>query len=159
MNWLHCALGRTSKGLQAHHRENTSLQFNECVCVNVFKCISTFFNGVLFVFLSISEWRPVSSSVCLCFSGTNHCLVRYKLSLLLFSNLYFGGLFFFLISLNLFFLISFRRDSQGNSAISYIVRAASHLLDPRAPEFTASFVGRLVTTLIKKVRKTVIHVN
>ena len=44
-----------------------------------------------------------------------------------------------------------RRDPQGNSAISYIVRATSHLLDPRAPEFTASFVGRLVTTMIKKV--------
>lgn len=43
------------------------------------------------------------------------------------------------------------RDAQGNSAISYIVRATSHLLDPRASEFTASFVGRLVTTLIKKV--------
>ncbi|XP_066017141.1 importin-9 isoform X1 [Pocillopora verrucosa] len=43
------------------------------------------------------------------------------------------------------------RDSQGNSAISYVVRATSHLLDPRAPEFTASFVGRLVTTLISKV--------
>lgn len=43
------------------------------------------------------------------------------------------------------------RDSQGNSAISYVVRATSHLLDPRAPEFTASFVGRLVTTLINKI--------
>ncbi|XP_029213390.2 importin-9-like isoform X1 [Acropora millepora] len=43
------------------------------------------------------------------------------------------------------------RDSQGTSAISYIVRATSHLLDPRAPEFTASFVGRLVTTLIKNL--------
>lgn len=43
------------------------------------------------------------------------------------------------------------RDAQGNSAISYIVRATSHLLDPRAAEFTASFVGRLVTTLIKKI--------
>lgn len=43
------------------------------------------------------------------------------------------------------------RDSQGTSAISYIVRATSHLLDPRASEFTASFVGRLVTTLIKSL--------
>ena len=50
-----------------------------------------------------------------------------------------------------FFSFLFRRDPQGNSAISYIVRATSHLLDPRAPEFTASFVGRLVTTMIKKV--------
>ena len=94
----------------------------------------------------------MSSSVCLCFSGTNHCLVR-ELSLLLFSILYFGG---FTLPV---FPDFFRRDSQGNSAISYIVRAASHLLDPRAPEFTASFVGRLVTTLIKTVRKTVINVN
>jgi len=43
------------------------------------------------------------------------------------------------------------RDPQGNSAISYIIRATSHLLDPRAPEFTASFVGRLVTTMIQKI--------
>jgi len=50
-----------------------------------------------------------------------------------------------------FFSFLSRRDPQGNSAISYIVRATSHLLDPRAPEFTASFVGRLVTTMIKKV--------
>lgn len=56
--------------------------------------------------------------------------------------------FFFVV-----FLLLDRRDSQGISAISYIVRATSHLLDPRAPEFTASFVGRLVTTLIKNVRK------
>ncbi|XP_073252649.1 importin-9-like [Porites lutea] len=42
-------------------------------------------------------------------------------------------------------------DAQGNSAISYIVRATSHLLDPRGSEFSASFVGRLVTTLIKKI--------
>ena len=53
----------------------------------------------------------------------------------------------------LFYYFFVRRDSQGTSAISYIVRATSHLLDPRAPEFTASFVGRLVTTLIKNVRK------
>lgn len=63
--------------------------------------------------------------------------------------------FYFILFILFFvvFLLIDRRDSQGTSAISYIVRATSHLLDPRAPEFTASFVGRLVTTLIKNVRK------
>lgn len=68
----------------------------------------------------------------------------------------FFFVFCFLFSFILFFVVFLlfdRRDSQGTSAISYIVRATSHLLDPRAPEFTASFVGRLVTTLIKNVRK------
>ena len=58
-----------------------------------------------------------------------------------------------------FLIISFRHDAQGNSAISYIVRATSHLLDPRASEFSASFVGRLVTTLIKKVSETIIYLG
>ena len=46
---------------------------------------------------------------------------------------------------------SYRRDAQGNNGISYVVRVTLHLLDPRGPEFTASFVGRLVSTLVKKV--------
>ena len=58
-----------------------------------------------------------------------------------------------------FLIISFRHDAQGNSAISYIVRATSHLLDPRGSEFSASFVGRLVTTLIKKVSETIIYLG
>ena len=58
-----------------------------------------------------------------------------------------------------FLIISFRHDAQGNSAISYIVRATSHLLDPRGSEFSASFVGRLVTTLIKKVSETIIYLE
>ncbi|XP_048589409.1 importin-9 [Nematostella vectensis] len=45
------------------------------------------------------------------------------------------------------------KDSEGNNGISYVIQGASHLLDPRGPEFTASFAGRLVTTLLHKVGK------
>ncbi|EDO40537.1 predicted protein [Nematostella vectensis] len=45
------------------------------------------------------------------------------------------------------------KDSEGNNGISYVIQGASHLLDPRGPEFTASFAGRLVTTLVHKVGK------
>nr|KAF6399782.1 importin 9 [Molossus molossus] len=39
-------------------------------------------------------------------------------------------------------------DEQGRSGLWYVVQAVSQLLDPRTSEFTAAFVGRLVSTLI-----------
>ncbi|TST85775.1 Importin-9 [Bagarius yarrelli] len=42
------------------------------------------------------------------------------------------------------------QDEQGHSGLWYIMQVVSHLLDPRMSEFTASFVGRLVSTLIAR---------
>jgi len=54
------------------------------------------------------------------------------------------------VQLSPIFVLS-RQDGKSNNGISYVTRAATHLLDPRGSEFTASFVGRLVTSLIRKV--------
>jgi len=42
-------------------------------------------------------------------------------------------------------------DSQGKSGVVHIIAVAEHLLNPAGSEFSATFVGRLVTTLIQKV--------
>ncbi|KAG1698140.1 Importin-9 [Nymphon striatum] len=41
-------------------------------------------------------------------------------------------------------------DERGNCGLSYIVQVATQLLNPNASEFSAIFVGRLVSTLISK---------
>ncbi|XP_035871902.1 importin-9 isoform X3 [Phyllostomus discolor] len=41
-------------------------------------------------------------------------------------------------------------DEQGHSGLWYVMQVVSQLLDPRTSEFTAAFVGRLVSTLIAK---------
>ena len=41
-------------------------------------------------------------------------------------------------------------DSEGNSGLAYMVQVAGHMLNPVGNEFSATFVGRLVTTLIQK---------
>jgi len=41
-------------------------------------------------------------------------------------------------------------DSEGKSGLWYMVQVAGHLLNPVGSEFSATFVGRLVTTLIQK---------
>lgn len=41
-------------------------------------------------------------------------------------------------------------DPEGKSGLWYMVQVAGHLLNPKGSEFTATFVGRLVTTLIQK---------
>eukprot|EP00094_Tigriopus_californicus_P002531 TCALIF_02446-PA protein Name:"Similar to Ipo9 Importin-9 (Mus musculus)" AED:0.08 eAED:0.08 QI:0/0.33/0.2/0.9/1/1/10/0/889 len=41
-------------------------------------------------------------------------------------------------------------DNEGKSGLWYMVQVAGHLLNPVGSEFTATFVGRLVTTLIQK---------
>lgn len=41
-------------------------------------------------------------------------------------------------------------DEQGHSGLWYVMQVVSQLLDPRTSEFTAAFVGRLVSTLISK---------
>lgn len=41
-------------------------------------------------------------------------------------------------------------DAEGQSGLWYIVQVAGHLLNPVGSEFSATFVGRLVTTLIQK---------
>ncbi|XP_077981531.1 importin-9-like [Glandiceps talaboti] len=42
------------------------------------------------------------------------------------------------------------RDEEGNNGVVYVVKVVSRLLNPRTSEFTAAFVGRLVSTLISK---------
>ncbi|XP_072308720.1 importin-9 isoform X2 [Eucyclogobius newberryi] len=42
------------------------------------------------------------------------------------------------------------RDEQGNSGLWYVMQVVNQLLDPRTSEFTAAFVGRLVSTLISR---------
>ncbi|KAM8976738.1 importin-9 [Pelodytes ibericus] len=42
------------------------------------------------------------------------------------------------------------RDEQGHSGLWYVMQVVGQLLDPRTSEFTAAFVGRLVSTLISK---------
>ena len=42
------------------------------------------------------------------------------------------------------------RDADGKTGLWYMVQVAGHLLNPVGSEFTASFVGRLVTTLIQR---------
>ena len=41
-------------------------------------------------------------------------------------------------------------DPDGKTGLWYMVQVAGHLLNPVGSEFTASFVGRLVTTLVQK---------
>ena len=42
-------------------------------------------------------------------------------------------------------------DNQGKSGVLHIIAVAEHLLNPSGSEFSATFVGRLVTTLIQKI--------
>lgn len=42
------------------------------------------------------------------------------------------------------------RDEQGNSGLWYVMQVINQLLDPRYSEFTAAFVGRLVSALISQ---------
>ncbi|XP_053312848.1 importin-9 [Spea bombifrons] len=42
------------------------------------------------------------------------------------------------------------RDDQGHTGLWYVMQVVGQLLDPRTSEFTAAFVGRLVSTLIAK---------
>ncbi|KAM5301406.1 importin-9 isoform 4-T4 [Glossophaga mutica] len=42
------------------------------------------------------------------------------------------------------------QDEHGHSGLWYVMQVVSQLLDPRTSEFTAAFVGRLVSTLIAK---------
>ncbi|KAG9352855.1 hypothetical protein JZ751_017431 [Albula glossodonta] len=42
------------------------------------------------------------------------------------------------------------QDEQGHSGLWYVMQVVSQLLDPRTSEFTAAFVGRLVSTLIAR---------
>ncbi|XP_076037579.1 importin 9 isoform X2 [Oratosquilla oratoria] len=42
------------------------------------------------------------------------------------------------------------RDAEGNSGLQYIVQVSSQLLSPATSEYTATFVGRLITVLIKR---------
>ena len=41
-------------------------------------------------------------------------------------------------------------DPEGKSGLWYMVQVAGHMLNPVGSEFSATFVGRLVTTLIQK---------
>ncbi len=42
-------------------------------------------------------------------------------------------------------------DGQGNTGIYYIVQVINKLLDTKTSEFTATFIGRLVSILVSKM--------
>ncbi|XP_058802875.1 importin-9 isoform X2 [Phymastichus coffea] len=42
------------------------------------------------------------------------------------------------------------RDNEGRTGLQYILQIIAQLLNPQSSEFTATFVGKLVTTLIRK---------
>ncbi|XP_046424857.1 importin-9 isoform X1 [Neodiprion fabricii] len=46
------------------------------------------------------------------------------------------------------------RDSDGQTGLHYILQIVAQLLNPQSSEFTATFVGKLVTTLIRKAGNT-----
>ncbi|KAL2717247.1 importin-9 [Vespula squamosa] len=50
--------------------------------------------------------------------------------------------------------VTTHRDSDGQTGLQYILQIIAQLLNPQSSEFTATFVGRLVTTLIRNVGST-----
>lgn len=44
-----------------------------------------------------------------------------------------------------------RHDSEDHSGLQYVVKVILHLLDPLIPEFSASYVGKLIIVFIRKV--------
>eukprot|EP00731_Ephydatia_muelleri_P021541 Em0014g132a len=42
-------------------------------------------------------------------------------------------------------------DPSGRAGLHYVVQVILHMLDPSRPEFTASFVGKLLIVIVKKV--------
>lgn len=44
-----------------------------------------------------------------------------------------------------------RKDPNGRSGLQYVLELVLHLLDPLLPEFSASYVGKLVIVFIQKV--------
>ena len=44
-----------------------------------------------------------------------------------------------------------RTDQNGRNGLQYVVEVILHLLDPILPEFSASYVGKLVVVFIQKV--------
>lgn len=42
------------------------------------------------------------------------------------------------------------RDAEGRSGLEYVVQVATQLLSPATSEHTATFVGRLITALIRR---------
>ncbi|XP_033341884.2 importin 9 [Megalopta genalis] len=50
--------------------------------------------------------------------------------------------------------VTAHRDNDGQTGLQYILQIIAQLLNPQSSEFTAIFVGRLVTTLIRKAGDT-----
>lgn len=50
--------------------------------------------------------------------------------------------------------VTIHRDNDGQTGLQYILQIIAQLLNPQSSEFTATFVGRLVTTLIRKAGNT-----
>ncbi|XP_076177176.1 importin 9 [Ptiloglossa arizonensis] len=50
--------------------------------------------------------------------------------------------------------VTVHRDNDGQTGLQYILQIVAQLLNPQSSEFTASFVGRLVTTLIRRAGNT-----
>ncbi|XP_020710899.2 importin-9 isoform X2 [Athalia rosae] len=46
------------------------------------------------------------------------------------------------------------RDNEGQTGLHYILQIVAQLLNPQSSEFTATFVGKLVTTLIRRAGNT-----
>lgn len=52
--------------------------------------------------------------------------------------------------ISLLFQVLAYHDAEGRSGLQYIVQVASQLLSPATSEHTATFVGRLITVLIRR---------
>ncbi|XP_053974223.1 importin-9 [Hylaeus anthracinus] len=50
--------------------------------------------------------------------------------------------------------VTIHRDNDGQTGLQYILQIIAQLLNPQSSEFTATFVGRLVTTLIRRAGNT-----
>ncbi|XP_043252941.1 importin-9 isoform X1 [Colletes gigas] len=50
--------------------------------------------------------------------------------------------------------VTVHRDNDGQTGLQYILQIVAQLLNPQSSEFTATFVGRLVTTLIRRAGNT-----
>ena len=71
-------------------------------------------------------------------------------NLLFLTSLYFIA--FFTTTKQSFPILALpRRDANGLSGLDYVVQVITYLLDPRIPQNSAVFVGKLINSLVIKV--------
>lgn len=92
---------------------------------------------VFFFVVFFAEWRRVYSSFHLGCSGAA-CFLVSPVLLCVLDGLHLEP-------------TVLRSDSEGHGGLHYVLKTILHLLDPLMPEFSASFVGKLIIVFIKKV--------